>query len=247
MKRPLFTILFMIAITVLFISALAVVNEFSLDRIQKNLAIQKNQSILYAFDMLPEGVDEDQLPSTCTTSEIPWNKTQISKRMEDEIRLIRMPVSIQEKELLKESLLIVGDSIEIYIRTGEDNQIIAYGFPMQGKGLWGTISAFGVVSSDLTRMVGIDFTEQVETPGLGARITEQAFKIYFRNLNLENFIRESKQASIIMVSRKDQTNKEKSTRSIESITGATQTCNGVLNMINTDLRFYLTVLDKLKQ
>jgi Na+-transporting NADH:ubiquinone oxidoreductase subunit NqrC len=29
---------------------------------------------------------------------------------------------------------------------------------------------------------------------------------------------------------------------LQAITGATQTCNGVINMINTDLQFYLEVI-----
>jgi Na(+)-translocating NADH:ubiquinone oxidoreductase C subunit len=247
MKQPVLTIVFMIAITVVFISLLAVVNEYSQERIQNNFIMQKNQSILYVFDMLPDGVDEDQLTPNLTTPDLPWDGAEISRRMGREIHTIWLPVSEQEKELLKGSYLVIGDSVEIYIRTGEDDQILAYGFSMRGKGLWGTISAFGAVSSDLARMVGIDFTEQVETPGLGARITEQAFKIHFRNLNLEGFYQESDQTPIVMVSQKDLTNLEKSTRNIEAITGATQTCNGVLSMLNTDIRFYLTVLKKMKQ
>ncbi len=245
MKRPLFTILFMMAITILFVSALAIVNEVSLDRIQRDLAMQKNQFILYAFDILPEGVNEDRLPSSLTTTNIPWNEAEISKRMKNEIHTIRLPVSARDKQLLKGSFLTVGDSAEIYVRTSADHKILAYGFPMRGKGLWGTISAFSAVSSDLTRMIGIDFTQQTETPGLGARITEQGFKIYFRNLNLDGFSQESKSAPIVMVAKKDLTNMEKSTNSVEAITGATLTCNGVLNMVNTDLRFYIALLKKL--
>ena len=244
MKRPLFTILFMMAMTILFVSALSIVNEFSLDRIQRDLAMQKNKSVLYAFDMLPQGVNEDQLSSSLTTTDIPWDKAEISKRMKNEIHTIRLPVSVQDKQLLKGSFLTVGDSAEIYVRTGADHKVLAYGFPMRGKGLWGTISAFGAVSSDLTRMIGIDFTQQTETPGLGARITEQGFKIYFRNLNLEGFSQESEPAPIVMVAQKDETNMKKSTDSVEAVTGATLTCNGVLNMINTDLKFYITLLKR---
>jgi Na+-transporting NADH:ubiquinone oxidoreductase subunit C len=247
MKRSLFTILFMVTITIFFISVLAVVNEYSQERIQTNLMMQKNQSILYAFDMMPDGVDEDRLAPNLTTPDLPWDEAVIFRKMGNEIRTIRLPVSAQEKELLKGSFLTVKDSAEIYVRNGADHKILAYGFPMRGKGLWGTISAFGAVSSDLTRMIGIDFTEQTETPGLGARITEQSFKIHFRNLNLEGFSKESGQAPIVMVAQKNETNLEKSTRSVEAITGATQTCNGVLNMLNTDLRFYFTVLKKVEQ
>jgi Na(+)-translocating NADH:ubiquinone oxidoreductase C subunit len=247
MKRSLFTILFMVTVTIVFISLLAVVNEYSQNRIQKNFIMQKNQSILYAFDMLPDGVDEDQLAPNLTTPDLPWDEAAISMKMSKEIQTIWLPVSVHEKELLEGSFLVIADSVEIYVRVGEDDQILAYGFPMRGKGLWGTMTAFGAISADFTRMVGIDFTEQVETPGLGARITEQAFKIHFRNLNLEGFSEESGQDPIVMVSQKNENNLEKSTRSVEAITGATQTCNGVLNMLNTDLRFYLTVLKKREQ
>ena len=67
MKHPLFTIVFMITITIFFVSLLAVVNEYSQERIQRNLMMQRNQSILYAFDMLPEGLNDDQLSSNLTT------------------------------------------------------------------------------------------------------------------------------------------------------------------------------------
>ena len=123
----------------------------------------------------------------------------------------------------------------------------AYGFLLKGKGLWGTISAFGVVSADLDRMVGIDFTEQFETPGLGARITEQEFKYFFRELDLTGFLSESDQPAVVMVGRKERSNVEESTNSIQAITGATQTCNGVLSMLNTDLRFYLRLLQENKE
>jgi len=123
--------------------------------------------------------------------------------------------------------------------------VLAYGFKMQGKGLWGTIIAFGTVTRNLNRMVGLDFMQQVETPGLGARITEHEFKHYFCNLNLEGFdqnIPETPQ--IVMVRKKERTNREESTNELQAITGATQTCNGVLQMVNRDLKFYLNLISK---
>ncbi len=47
---------------------------------------------------------------------------------------------------------------------------------------------------------------------------------------------------IILVKKKDKTNVEDSTNSIQAITGATQTVNGVLKMVNTDLKFYIDVI-----
>jgi len=92
-------------------------------------------------------------------------------------------------------------------------------------------------------MVGIDFIEQVETPGLGARIIEEEYKYFFRNLDLSRFHQgEAGIDPIIIVKQKDATNVEVSTNSLQAITGATQTVDGVLKMVNTDLKFYIDVI-----
>jgi len=243
MKKGITTIIFMIVVTIVFISALASINELSKERVLQNAKIDEYKSILYAFDIFPENVDEQELSLTSTTDDIPWQQEMILKTIENQIRTVKIPVTEQQRELLKNSLLAVKDSVELFICINEANEVIAYGFPMRGKGLWGTITAFSVISADLTKMVGIDFTEQVETPGLGARITETEFKYFFRNLDLIGFQDKDRQTPpIILVKKKDNTNMEQSTNSFQAITGATQTVDGVLKMVNTDLRFYINVI-----
>jgi len=82
----------------------------------------------------------------------------------------------------------------------------------------------------------------VETPGLGARITEIEFKYFFRNLDLSGFEDQSPTPPIILVKNKDKTNLDESTNSFQAITGATQTVDGVLKMVNSDLQFYIEVI-----
>jgi Na+-transporting NADH:ubiquinone oxidoreductase subunit C len=237
------TILFMIVITIVFISALASINELSKERVIQNAKIDRYKSILYAFDIFPENVNEQNLGLTSTTNDIPWQQDQILNNIKKQIRTIKVPVTSEQIQLLRSSFLAVKDSVEIFVRTDEAGEVMAYGFPLRGKGLWGTITAFGVVSADLNKMVGIDFTEQVETPGLGARITEIEFKYFFRNLDLSGFQEQKTESpAIVMVKKKDNTNVENSTNSFQAITGATQTVSGVLKMVNTDLRFYIAVI-----
>ena len=139
-------------------------------------------------------------------------------------------------------------SIEIYEGKNEEGKVVAYGFPLYGKGLWGTIEGVGVISADLGKMIGIDFTKQVETPGLGARITEKEYKYFFRNLDLSGFTDErAEQTPIMMVKEKEQTNIETSTNSVQAITGATQTSQGVLDMVNSNLALYLEILKAYKE
>jgi Na+-transporting NADH:ubiquinone oxidoreductase subunit C len=239
MKKSMTTIGFMTIITIVFISVLAVINETSRARIAQNLKIEESKSILYAFNIFPQGVDETELDPAATTSAISWDEQQIIKKIQNQIKTVTLPITDEQRNLLIDSYLPLKDSATVYIRHSEAGEVTAYGFPMKGKGLWGTISAFGVISEDLQKMVGIDFTEQVETPGLGARITEIEFKYFFRNLNLKGFNDDSIQEPITLVKEKKQTNVENSTNSLQAITGATQTVSGVQNMLNTDLEFYL--------
>jgi len=245
MQKALATISFMIIITIFFISVLAFINESSKERIAKNLEIEKYKSILYAFNILPENINEKKLEPTSTTSDIEWEENKIMEIFKNQIKKITLPITREQRNLLKNSFLSWQDSVDIYIRLNKKGEIAAYGFTLKGKGLWGTITAFGVISSDLKKMIGIDFTDQVETPGLGARIIETEFKYFFRNLDLTGFHDYTRKTpAIIVVKKKGKTNSEHSTNSLQAITGATQTVDGVLAMINTDLKFYITFIEE---
>jgi Na(+)-translocating NADH:ubiquinone oxidoreductase C subunit len=242
-KIGLFTVFFMILITVVFISTLAYIHEVSKNRIAENQQIRRVRSVLYACAILPHGIDEKDLPSTSQTDDIPWDDEALLPMMQNRTRMVGLPITPEQRRLLKNSFLSMQDSVDIVVLFDTTGRIQGYGFDLKGKGLWGTISAFAVISADLERMVGIDFTEQVETPGLGARITESGFKYYFRGLTLKGFVdSRTDRPPVIMMARKERSNLEDPTNSVQAITGATQTCNGVLNMINTDVAFYIDVL-----
>ena len=59
-------------------------------------------------------------------------------------------------------------------------QLHGYAILRNGPGLWGEITSVIAFDRDLRRILGIDFIKQNETPGLGARITEEWFKDQFR-------------------------------------------------------------------
>lgn len=98
----------------------------------------------------------------------------------------------------------------------------AYALPFEGAGLWGTIRGYLALSDDLSTILGITFTEQSETPGLGGRIEESQFRDQFRQIRLEPLSYDEK---------------------LQAITGATQTSASVLRIIN---HFYENILPKLE-
>lgn len=241
MNRPLSTVFFMMGITAVFIAMLAMLNVSTQARIQTNLKVEESKSILYAFGILPDGVDEPSLPGTAATSDLPWNEDHLLQTINRELSTFRLPVSEEARTWMNESMLTPVDTVTVYVRRTPEDSIRAFGFYLRGKGLWGTIRAFMAVNADFSRSVGIDFTDQVETPGLGARITEQEFKSYFRNLNIFTVCRSS-EGGLKMVRNKETPNTVEATDELQAVTGATLTSRGVLNMLLSDLKFYYRLI-----
>lgn len=59
--------------------------------------------------------------------------------------------------------------------------VIARVFEVKGKGLWGTMRALVATTPDLQTLLGISVYEQSETPGLGGRIEEDWFTSQFKH------------------------------------------------------------------
>jgi len=248
MEQGMKTIKFMVIVSVVFITVLATINEVTKARIERNFEIEQARSMLYAFNIFPEGYSEEQMASTNMTADIPWKEGEVLKALEARLAKVTVPIPASLQEELKGTFLEGQASVEVYEGKDEQGKVSAYGLSLYGKGLWGTIEGFGVLSADLKTMIGIDFTKQVETPGLGARIIEKEYKYFFRNLNLSGFSEvNAGQKPVVMVKDKEQTNVENSTNSVEAITGATQTSQGVLNMINDNLALYLKILQAYKE
>ena len=104
----------------------------------------------------------------------------------------------------------------------EDGDKKAYALPIEGPGLWGSISGYLALSDDLKTILGITFTDQNETPGLGGRIDEARFRDQFRGLEFKPLSYSGE---------------------LHAITGATQTSSSVLKMINQFIEKILPTLE----
>jgi len=163
MKKAVFTIFFMLGITAIFVFALAGINEVSRDRIAENQLIDRVRSIMYACNILPDGVYEYDLPPTTKTSDIPWDDQRILAMISARMEAVNFPITPAHKVLLQNSYLMLQDSVEIHIILDNNNLISGYGFYLRGKGLWGTIGAYAAITEDLTSLMGIDFTFPIQS------------------------------------------------------------------------------------
>ncbi|MBU2488639.1 MAG: FMN-binding protein [Proteobacteria bacterium] len=124
----------------------------------------------------------------------------------------------------------------VYQGLGKDGtSILGWAFPLSGPGFWGAIQAMMGVSPDLETVLGVEFYDQNETPGLGGRITEAWFTDQFAGKRL---IPDAKGRFFYLVSspEKDLENQ------VDAITGASQTSIRVQELMNDSIREYLDLL-----
>ena len=127
---------------------------------------------------------------------------------------------------------ITADNLPIYVCevNGEEKYVI----PMTGQGLWGGIWGYMAVNSDGNTIYGAYFSHASETPGLGAEIASEKFTKLFDGKSLFS-------GNEVLKTVKGRLNNE--AVEVNSISGATITCNGVNAMLDKCLNNYKSYLD----
>ncbi|NMB20965.1 MAG: FMN-binding protein [Firmicutes bacterium] len=116
---------------------------------------------------------------------------------------------------------LAGD-LQIYASYDANGDVLGYAYPLDGQGLWGSIRGYIGVSASLDRLLGMEFIEQNETPGLGGRIDEDWFKEQFAGVPL---------VPGEAIAYGD---------GLDAITGATSSSNAVLNILNDTVSDLMT-------
>ena len=147
-------------------------------------------------------------------------------------------VSAFELDLKKEMKISDDErSFPIY-EFNRDGQI-RYIIPLQGKGLWGPISAFVALDNDLNTISGVVFEHEKETPGLGAEINTSEFQVQWQGKKLfgdgGNFVS-------VRALKGSGNNIEGKPHEVDGLTGATMTLNGVNTMMSDELARYSAIL-----
>lgn len=114
------------------------------------------------------------------------------------------------------------DYAQIYLLRDGDAVTLAI-LPIAGAGYNGPIQAMLAVRGDMNTIAGIAITEQSETPGLGARITEDAWQQSFAGTR----IRDDSGAVRFSVAR----GPANTDYEVDGITGATRTSNAIGNIV----------------
>lgn len=114
----------------------------------------------------------------------------------------------------------------------KDNGTVA--IPMDGKGLWGPISAYIAFDPDLTTVQGATFFAPKETPGLGAVITDASWEANW----LGKSIVDGGETVPIAVPKPSACDEANNPHCVDGVAGATLTSRGVDIMVAKTLALY---------
>ena len=130
----------------------------------------------------------------------------------------------------------INEFFPIYKTNNPNGYII----PISGKGLWSTMKGYFAIGEDKNSTLGIVFYEHGETPGLGAEVDKPWFQKQFKiDMNKKIFNSKNELVSIY-INKKKQTNKKP--HEVDGITGATVTSDGVTKFLKRDLERYKNFL-----
>lgn len=109
---------------------------------------------------------------------------------------------------------------ELYEVFDDNDSSLGFALPYEGNGFQGKIRVIVGVDSKLSHLIGMEVLEQVETPGLGTKVTETPFTDQFKDLKVTPEISWVKGIE------------PKNPNEIQAITGATISSKAIVRIIN---------------
>jgi len=147
--------------------------------------------------------------------------------------LIALSVPVPEKTPAKDLVALREEKV----KEGKRGDVTTYAYPANqpesvairfaGPGLWGPVKGFLAMDPGFTRIRGITFYEQEETPGLGGEIAKDWFLDRFKGLSLRGA---DGTVGIEIGAGEAAPNR------IDGISGATMTCDKVEEMLNEAIK-----------
>jgi len=110
----------------------------------------------------------------------------------------------------------------------DGNNIKAIVLPVHGYGLWSTMYGFLALEADAQTVIGLNFYDQAETPGLGGEVVNPNWRALWKGKKVYD---ESGSPVLKLVKGVVEPNKPGSEYQVDGLAGATLTSNGVSNLL----------------
>ena len=147
-------------------------------------------------------------------------------------------IELQDNLKVENKNIAAGNpQLPVYVFTKDGAEIIV--IPIYGAGLWGPIWGYVAFDANCEKIVGAYFDHESETPGLGAKIKDEAwFREQFVGKKVD-FAKPDDSFDIIKGGAP-----KGDAYAVDAITGATMTCNGLDEALDTWFKAYMPFLQK---
>jgi Na+-transporting NADH:ubiquinone oxidoreductase subunit C len=231
-----YIITFIIIMTVVAAVSLAGMRELTLSVSTKNEEIFNKRSVLLTVnDYLGKGVNVNNLSDEEVLTVFNKQVEQVVLNQEGEV----VPDILAEKvDLAVEKKKAEADRLlPLFVFKNEKEKF--YILSVRGSGLWDEIWGNIAVKSDLNTIAGVTFDHKGETPGLGAEIKDNpTFPGQFVGKQI------FKDGEVAVLVRKG--GSQDKTYEVDGISGATITCDGVTEMLQRGIAYYLPYLETIE-
>lgn len=226
---------FVLALTLVVSATLSGLYFLTKDTALKNEAVFNKRSILKAAaDYLPKSLDAMSDDDVLSVFENDMDKVVIDVAGNVIDGVMADDIDMAQEKKKEESEM----RLPLYIYKGGSEKIFL--FSVRGSGLWDEIWGTIAVKSDMSTIAGASFDHVGETPGLGAEIKDNpTFPAQFKDKQLFN---DGKFTSVKVI----KSAIKNPAYEVNGISGATVTCNGVGEMLERGIKYYLPYLDKIK-
>lgn len=131
----------------------------------------------------------------------------------------------------------------IFHEEGNTDEIVAYILPIYGSGLWDAIWGYLALQTDMDTIEGITFAHAKETPGLGARITENGVQNRYRGKKVWS---DDNEIESVVMQKGEGRDYSNDPHKVDGLSGSTITAVGVNNMLKNYLGHYRAYMEKVK-
>ena len=222
--------------TVVAAVSLAGMRELTLSASTKNEEIFSKRSVLLTVnDYLGKGLNVNDLSDDEVLKMFNEQVEQVVLDMNGEVvpNLLaeKIDLSVEKKKAEADRLL------PLFVFKNEKEKF--YILSVRGSGLWDEIWGNIAVKSDLNTIAGVTFDHKGETPGLGAEIKDNpTFPGQFVGKQI------FKDGEVAVLVRKG--GSQDKTYEVDGISGATITCDGVTEMLQRGIAYYLPYLETIE-
>ena len=231
-----YIITFIIIMTVVAAVSLAGMRELTLAISTKNEEIFNKRSVLLTVnDYLGKGINVNNLSDEEVLKMFKNQLEQVVLNLDGEV----VPNVLAEKVDLavEKKKAEVDRLLPLFVFNSEKEKF--YILSVRGSGLWDEIWGNIAVKSDLNTIAGVTFDHKGETPGLGAEIKDNpSFPGQFIGKQI------FKDGEVAVLVRKG--GSQDTTYEVDGISGATITCDGVTEMLQRGIAYYLPYLETIE-